>query len=126
VQTHKFREPIDGPPSEAYEPVSFAASDGLRLSGWYRPSQNGAAVVLVHGGGGDRTGAESHAELLARHGYGVLLYDARGRGESEGSPNAFGWGWDEDVAGALAFLRERRTSIPGGSAASASRPAPTC
>jgi uncharacterized protein len=107
VQTHKFREPIGEPPSSAYEPISFLASDGLRLSGWYVPSENRAAVVLVHGGGGDRTGAEAHAELLVRHGYGVLLYDSRGRGESAGSPNAFGWGWDKDVAGALAFLRNR-------------------
>jgi pimeloyl-ACP methyl ester carboxylesterase len=108
VQTHKYREPIGRPPSSAYRPVTFTSSDGLELSGWYRASQNRAAVVLVHGGGGDRTGAEEHAELLAHHEYGVLLYDARGRGESEGSPTGtFGWGWEKDVAGALAFVRER-------------------
>ncbi|HEX8102469.1 MAG TPA: alpha/beta fold hydrolase [Solirubrobacteraceae bacterium] len=108
VQTHKFREPIGDPPSAAYAPVRFAAADGLELAGWYVASRNGAAVVIVHGGGGDRLGARRHARLLARHGYGVLLYDARGRGESEGSPNAFGWDWPKDVEGALAFLRSRR------------------
>ena len=107
VVTHKHREPIGDPPSAAYRPVTFTASDGLELSGWYVASKNRAGVVLVHGGGGDRTGAVRHAELLARHGYGVLLYDARGRGESEGSPVAMGWGWENDVAGALAFLQER-------------------
>jgi fermentation-respiration switch protein FrsA (DUF1100 family) len=107
VVTHKYREPVGAPPSAAYEPVTFRASDELLLSGWYVESGNGAAIVLVHGGGGDRTGALRHAELLARHGYGVLLYDARGRGESEGSPNALGWGWEKDVAGALAFLTDR-------------------
>jgi uncharacterized protein len=107
VQTHKFREPIGEPPSAAYRPITFTASDGLRLSGWYVPSTNRAAVILVHGGGGDRTGATRHAELLVRHGYGVLLYDARGRGESEGSPVGFGWGWRDDVAGALVFLRRQ-------------------
>jgi alpha/beta superfamily hydrolase len=107
VVTHKHREPIGDPPGPTYESVSFRSSDGLRLSGWYVPSKNRAAVVLVHGGGGDRTGAVRHARLLARHGYGVLLYDSRGRGESEGSPNAFGWGWPKDVAGALAFLGGR-------------------
>ena len=105
--THKHREPIGDPPSAAYEPVTFTSSDGLRLSGWYVPSENRAAVVVVHGGGGDRTGAVRHARLLARHGYGVLLYDSRGRGESEGGHNALGWGWENDVAGALAFLRDR-------------------
>ena len=63
--------------------------------------------MVVHGGGGDRTGALRHAELLGRHGYGVLVYDSRGRGESEGSPNALGWDWEKDVAGALTFLSEQ-------------------
>lgn len=107
IQTHKYREPIGSPPSAAYQTVSFASSDGLELSGWYHPSRNRAAVIVVHGGGGDRTGAVRHAELLARHGFGALVYDSRGRGESEGSPVGFGWGWPKDVAGALAFLRER-------------------
>ena len=107
VVTHKYREPIGDPPSAAYRPVTFQSSDGLELSGWYRPSRNRAAVVIVHGGGGDRTGAVRHAELLGRHGYGVLVYDSRGRGESEGSPVAMGWAWEKDVAGALEFLRGR-------------------
>ena len=67
---------------------------------------------MVHGGGGDRTGAVAHADLLARHGYGVLVYDSRGRGESEGTPVSFGWGWPKDVAGALAFLRDRAEIDP--------------
>jgi fermentation-respiration switch protein FrsA (DUF1100 family) len=112
VQTHAFRAPIGAPPSTAYKPVAFASSDGLELSGWYRSSQNGAAVILVHGGGGDRTGSRAHAELLARHGYGILLYDARGRGESEGTPNGAGWGWNKDVAGALTFLGKREDVDP--------------
>ena len=106
VPTHKYREPIPATPS-GYEAVQFDASDGLRLSGWYAPSRNGAAVLLVHGGGGDRTGPLDHAQLLRRHGYGVLLYDSRGRGESEGTPNAWGWSWEKDVEGALAFLGAR-------------------
>jgi hypothetical protein len=80
---------------------------GRRSYGWYRPSHNGAAVLVLHGGGSDRRGALRHARMLAPHGYGVLLYDARGRGESEGAPNDYGWGWPKDVAGALAFLKGR-------------------
>src|SRR6478672_2547865 len=107
TETHKWREPIGAPPGPEYASVTFPAADGLRLAGWYRASHNGAAVLVVHGGGGDRTGAMAHARLLARHGYGVLVYDARGRGESEGSPNGYGWDWGKDVAGALRFLRSR-------------------
>jgi uncharacterized protein len=105
--THKWREPVGEPPSAAYQDVRFEASDGLELAGWYRPSQNGAAVVVVHGGSSDRKGSRNHASMLARHGYGVLLYDARGRGESEGSENNYGGDWGKDIAGALDFLKAR-------------------
>jgi hypothetical protein len=107
VLGHKWREPVGDPPSAAYAPVHFRASDGLRLAGWYRPSRNGATVIVVHGGSSDRKGSVAHAQMLARHGYGVLLYDARGRGESEGMDNNYGWDWAKDVAGALAFLKAR-------------------
>jgi uncharacterized protein len=107
TETHKYREAIGSPPSADYREVAFEASDGVDLSGWYRPTQNGATILLVHGGGGDRTGAVAHARLLVRHGYGVLLYDARGRGKSEGTQNSYGWGWSRDVAGALRFLKTR-------------------
>jgi uncharacterized protein len=101
----KPRQPIDdGSLGLAHERVRFAASDGVDLSGWYVPSRNGAAIVLVHGGGGDREGAILHARMLARAGYGVLLYDARGRGESAGHENAAGWEWDSDVRGAVSYL----------------------
>jgi pimeloyl-ACP methyl ester carboxylesterase len=87
--------------------VTFESSDGLRLSGWYVPSRNGASIILVHGGGGSRDGAKRHAAMLAHAGYGVLLYDERGRGRSEGSPDAYGWTWPRDVDGAIAFLHAR-------------------
>jgi dienelactone hydrolase len=105
VASHKWRSPIGDPPSAAYRDVAFEASDGLDLEGWYRPSENGANVLVVHGGSSDRDGSVAHAEMLAAHGYGVLLYDARGRGESDGSENNYGWDWAKDIDGALAFLK---------------------
>ena len=107
TETHKFRTPIGAAPAGDYREVAFRADDGVELSGWYRPTGNGATVIVLHGGGGDRTGAVAHARMLARHGYGVLLYDARGRGRSEGTQNSFGWGWGHDVSGAVAFLKTR-------------------
>jgi hypothetical protein len=112
VATHKWREPVGPAPGAAYADVTFRASDGLELAGWYRPSRNGAAVVVVHGGSSDRRGSVAHARMLAAHGYGVLLYDARGRGESEGMENNYGWDWPKDVAGALGFLRHRADVDP--------------
>jgi len=91
----------------AHEDVRLRTRDGVELAGWWVPSRNGAAVVVVHGGGGNRNGSRRHAELLARHGYGVLLYDARGNGESEGRHDAMGWTWEPDVAAAVDFLAAR-------------------
>ena len=59
-----------------HERITFAATDGVRLAGWYVRPRNGAAIVLVHGGGGDRQGTIRHARMLVKAGYGVLLYDA--------------------------------------------------
>jgi alpha-beta hydrolase superfamily lysophospholipase len=105
--TGKPREPLTAPLGLAHRDISFRAADGVRLSGWYVPSRNGAAIVLVHGGGGDRTGTARHARLLARHGYGVLLYDERGRGRSGGQTNGMGWDWDRDVRAAVDWLEAR-------------------
>jgi dienelactone hydrolase len=93
----------------AYENVAFTASDGLKLTGWYVPSRNGAAVIAVPG----RKGPQRQARMLARHGYGVLLFDRRGEGTSEGEPNSWGWGGTKDVKGAVAYLRRRPDVEPG-------------
>lgn len=92
----------------SYETVTFPASDGVKLSGWYIPSQNGAVIIAVHAHNGNRTGVIYHAQFLAEHGYGVLLFDVRGYGESEGSlmPYPAG-GMAEDVNGAVTFLQQR-------------------
>jgi uncharacterized protein len=92
----------------SYETITFPATDGTKLSGWYIPSKNGAAVIAVHANGGNRTGVMYHAQILAQQGYGVLLFDVRGFGESEGSliPYPEG-GMAEDVIGAVRYLQNR-------------------
>jgi fermentation-respiration switch protein FrsA (DUF1100 family) len=87
----------------SYQDVTFTTSDGLKLAGWYIPSRNGAAVIAFPG----RKGPQKHARMLARHGYGVLLFDRRGEGASEGDPEALGWVGDRDVEAAIAFLARR-------------------
>lgn len=92
----------------AHDDVVFQSSDGLELSGWYVPSRNGAAVIVLHGSGGDRSGGpRSRILMLARHGFGVLAYDARGAGNSEGRPENLGWTWHRDIEGAVNYLRAR-------------------
>jgi dienelactone hydrolase/FtsH-binding integral membrane protein len=86
-----------------YQAVSFQSRDGLRLDGWFVRPRNGAIVIVYPG----KKGTQRHARMLVRHGYGVLVFDRRGEGTSEGDPNALGWGFDEDLLGALAYLRAR-------------------
>jgi dienelactone hydrolase len=113
VDIHSLHRPIGDPPNAAYQTVSFTASDGVDLEGWYRPSRNGASVLMISGGGGNRRSTLRHAKMLERNGYGVLVYDPRGSGNSEGTVNSYGWGWEKDAAAALDFLAERDDVEPG-------------
>ena len=86
-----------------YQEVTVETSDGLDLAGWYVPSLNGAAVISYP----TRTGKLPQARMLVRHGYGVLLLDARGYDGSEGDPNMFGWAGEQDIDAAVAWLGRR-------------------
>ena len=109
VLTHVARGFVPRPQLGApYENVSFKTADGLRLRGWYVPSRNGAAVISFPG----RKGTQKPARMLARHGYGVLLFDRRGEGESDGDPNAWGWSGYRDVDAAVRYLRTRQDVDP--------------
>jgi fermentation-respiration switch protein FrsA (DUF1100 family) len=104
VVTHTARAVVPTPNlGAAHEDVSFTTRDGLRLEGWFIPSRNGATVIAFPG----RSGPQKHTRMLVEHGYGVLLFDRRGEGASEGDPNAFGWVGDRDLHAATDYLRSR-------------------
>ena len=110
VVTHALRAEV--PPADLgapYENVEFTTSDGLRLEGWYIRSRNGAAVISFPG----RAASQKRAKMLADNGYGVLLFDRRGEGESEGDPNLFGWQGERDIHAAVEFLQSRPDVDPG-------------
>jgi pimeloyl-ACP methyl ester carboxylesterase len=69
--------------------VSFELDDGTRIAGWALPPRNGTVILFIHGSPGDRSGLLSLAETLHRSGYGALLLDMPGHGESGGEAN---WG----------------------------------
>lgn len=106
VGTHVARPPLDDIDldSASVEEVELHTSDGLTLEGSYVPSENGAAVIVAFG----RKGTQAPARMLARHGYGVLIFDRRGEGESDGDPNPYAWNEGErDLIAAVEFLKER-------------------
>ena len=104
VANHKARAPVkDADLGRPYANVTLTTRDGLQLAGWYVPSRNGAAVIAFPG----RSGHIRHARMLVRHGYGALLLDRRGEGQSDGDFNARGWGGEPDLRAAVAYLRAR-------------------
>ena len=110
LATHRPRaavEPADL--GQAYEEVTLRTSDGLSLAAWYVRSRNGAAVISYP----TRQGKLAQARMLVRHGYGVLLVDARGYDGSDGDPNLFGWSGAKDIDAAVAWL-QRRPDVKGG------------
>ena len=111
----------------AHEEIRIPMRDGRRLSAWYVPSRNGAAVLLSHGSGGSRGRVAAHVRMLARHGYGVLALDDPGNGESDGHSNGLGDNAQPAIAAGLDYLaRPARRRTRGGSRASACRWAARC
>lgn len=116
--------------SPVHEDVSFRATDGLRLDGWWFPAaaagpgRGGAlaapadkAVVFVHGRGQNRIassfGPDRIAPLFLARGWDVLLFDLRGHGESEGDRYSLGEYEPRDIVGAVDFV-QRKTGIARG------------
>jgi pimeloyl-ACP methyl ester carboxylesterase len=73
-------EPWLGPATD----VTLRTPSGSLVRGWSLASRNGAAVLLVHGSNADRTQLLPEARTLSRAGYGLLLFDQPGNGESGG------------------------------------------
>ena len=96
-----------GEPPQGFEHATLEAEDGVELQAWYRPADNGKAIILLHGAGCSRESVRGYAEMLARHGYGVLAVDLRGHGESQGKTNRLGWQGTLDVGAAVHFLEAR-------------------
>jgi len=76
----------------SFEDVTLTVADGSALRAWIlRPrGANADAVILLHGLGDNRLGMVGYAELLAAHGYTILLPDARAHGISGGNLATYG------------------------------------
>jgi dienelactone hydrolase len=105
--THPPQTPTSASMPAGAERVSFDTSDGIALVGWYTPSHNRAAVIVLPGSGGEKGSTIQHATVLADHGYGVLAIDSRGTGESGGIGMAWGWHGTDDISGAITWLSGR-------------------
>jgi len=94
------------------EEVLFTAEDGVRLHGWFLPVRGARwTVLLSHGNAGNISHRLDRTLFLqTRLGASVLLYDYRGYGRSEGSPDEPGT--YRDARAAYRYLVERRRVPP--------------
>ena len=82
-----------------YEEVALVSSDGVRLTGWYLPLTDARGTVLFcHGNAGNISHLLTVAEDARRLGLGILLFDYRGYGQSEGTPSEEGTHRDAEAA----------------------------
>ncbi len=107
-----------------YEDISIQAREGDGTHrGYYIPSQNGANIIFPPAFSNGRDGALHEADVLARHGYGVLTYESR---SCIGQINTLGYREVDDLAAALDWLLARpdvdpeRIGVQGFSSAGAS------
>jgi fermentation-respiration switch protein FrsA (DUF1100 family) len=93
-----------------WEDVTFPATDGVRLNGWFFPAATNSprsrfVVLHCHGNGGNISHRLEAATGLLDLGVGVFLFDYRGYGRSAGRPSEEGT--YRDAQGAYAWLRGR-------------------
>lgn len=92
------------------EPVRFRAEDGVNLSAWVMRPPAGPAdarwLLICHGNAGNlsESGRAEHYAGLRELGVGILAFDYRGYGESEGSPDERGVYLD--AVAAYRYLRD--------------------
>lgn len=97
-----------------FESVRFVSRRGdVTLDGWYLRGREGMpTLIFCHGIEVGRTGdgLTELATTLNRRGFGVLQFDFRGHGTSEGKRVSSGWHERMDILGAYDYLISRGVS----------------
>jgi esterase/lipase len=67
-----------------FDDIVISNADGMDLYGWFVPSENGAVIIMQHGYKSTRKELLNEAEMMHRHGYGVLITSVRAHDHSDG------------------------------------------
>jgi uncharacterized protein len=108
------RLPLKDNPSSiglSYENVSFPSrKDKLTLKGWYIAGKKAFTILVITGMRQNRVDYRIKSLNMAKgfvdNGFNVLLFDQRGRGESEGQGILLTH-FDRDIGGAVDYIRSR-------------------
>ncbi len=83
----------------SYEDVSFETTDGVKLSGWFVPSEKPKGVILFcHGNAGNISHRMASIRIFNRLGFSTFIFDYRGYGRSEGKTTEKGTYLDAEAA----------------------------
>jgi len=89
-----------------YEDISYRTDSDLRIDGWFIPRDGSSdCVILAPGKGSTKWNILKYAPFLHKGGFNLLVFDPRGRGESEGNRWAFGYLEARDIAHGIDFIR---------------------
>ncbi len=111
------REMVESPEVRKYSPqdVSFKSPDGLTLRGWYfRAAQEELGTILVCHGNAENMSTHVKLDLwLIDAGYNLFIFDYRGYGRSEGTPDVKGIHLDAEAALETVLFALPRTKNDG-------------
>ncbi len=94
-----------------YEDFTVKTTDGLGLKGWFIPGKRGETVIVLHGYTASKYNTEyikPVVEILAKHGYNVVVYDHRAHGDSEGDITTLGYKEVDDLSRVIDWLIEEK------------------
>jgi fermentation-respiration switch protein FrsA (DUF1100 family) len=112
LETRNLPEETPANYNMPFEDVTVMSADGLKLVGWFVPSQNGAVIILQHGYKSTREELLNEAEMLYRHGYGLLLTTVRAHDYSDGEMITFGMYEEQDMEAWYQYLLTRNEIDP--------------
>jgi fermentation-respiration switch protein FrsA (DUF1100 family) len=84
-----------------FQAVLLSLSDDTPLRGWWHPSENGTAVIIMGGHSANRDTFLAEASMLARNGFGALTLNYR---NCEGKPVSLGIHEGQELRAGLAFI----------------------
>ena len=91
-----------------YESVSFESSDGLKLKGWFLPSdKSNNTIIVMHGYPTNKADVLPFSMFLLKK-FNVFLFDFRSFGESQGSYTTAGYKEVNDLDAAVKYLESRK------------------
>jgi len=74
-----------------FSTVTLVTEDNISLSAWFVPAENPkGAILFCHGNGGNISHRLESLRIFHALGYSTLIFDYRGYGESEGTPDEEG------------------------------------